>query len=340
MSIVIKRSTYYSFISQPPPLLCIIHTRWRYATTTTSTTTTTLFHWHNNIIKQQQSNQSAVINCNHVNVSIYNNRKQRQQLRTMIRSSLLYSNDRAHRTFASSSSSTTKKKKSPFDNTYGVTFTVSPDQALEKFIKWAQMEQGLNTYIMNPSGVLVTAAYCPVWSFDLNLRFLVTNTTTGRKRLDWKPEIFRSVYGTQSIVHIPGLSAYAGYTYRRTLMDPLHNTTLVFMYDKVVPFGAWMLRDMKMSSTNATIPIVPDPWNAPPGRALSIVKEGIESLTEGLAEDEVVRVQAELVTSRRVYMPTYVIKYYILGMEYVSFCALHSCFICVYQLTYQLCSML
>lgn len=77
-----------------------------------------------------------------------------------------------------------------------------------------------------------------------------------------------------------------------------------------------------MSSTNETIPIVPDPWNAPPGRALSIVKEGIESLTDGLTENEVVRVQAELVTSRRVYMPTYVIKYYILGMEYVSFLCL------------------
>ena len=64
-----------------------------------------------------------------------------------------------------------------------------------------------------------------------------------------------------------------------------------------------------------SIPIVPDPWNATPGRALSVVKDGLESLTDGLSEYEVVRVQVEVVQSRRVYMPTYVIKYYILGME-------------------------
>ena len=222
-------------------------------------------------------------------------------------------NNRLFRAFASAST----KKKHPFENTFGVTFTISPDQAMDKFLKWAQIEQGLNTYLMNPTKIQIVAAYCPVWSFDLNVRFIVTNTTTGRKRLDWKPELFQSVYGTQSIVHLPGLSAYAGYTYRRTLIDPLHNTTLVFLYDKVVPFGAWMLRDMKMTSTNATIPVVPDPWNAPPGRALSVVKDGLESLVAGLADDEIVRVHAEVVTSRRVYMPTYVITYYILGMEYV-----------------------
>jgi hypothetical protein len=221
--------------------------------------------------------------------------------------------------------------KHPFEKTFGLAFTISPDQAMDKFLKWAQIEQGLNTYIMNPTRVQVTAAYCPVWSFDLNLRFIVTNTTTKRKRLDWKPEIFQSVYGTQSIVHLPGLSAYAGYNYRRTLIDPLHNTTLVFMYDNVVPFGAWMLRDMKMMSNNRTIPIVPDPWNAPPGRALSVVKDGLGSLTTGLAEDEIVQVHAEVITSRRVYMPTYVIQYYILGMEYVvKSVGLDLFFVCLY----------
>lgn len=222
---------------------------------------------------------------------------------------------RIHRTFSSST-----KQKHPFENTFGVTFTISPDQAFEKFIQWAQVEQGLYTSLMNPDRAQVTAAYCPVWSFDLNIRFLVTNTQTQRKRLDWKPTLFRSVYGTQSIVHLPGISAYAGYTYRRTLIDPLHNTTLVFMSDKIVPFGAWMLRDMT-STRRTTIPVVPDPWNAPPGRALSVVKTGLESLTENdetLAKDDTVRVQVEVVQSRRVYMPTYVVTYYILGMEYVG----------------------
>ena len=311
-----RRSIHRSFYQPPEPLqpwTFTIHAQRRRRATISSSTA--LFG-----TIQKQAKPYSYNNYNCFNVSIHNiprkHRNSELQWRMMVQSSSLLDsyNSRGRRTFALSS---TKNKKQPFENTFGVTFTISPDQALEKFIKWAKIEQGLNTYIMNPAKIQVTAAYCPVWSFDLNLRFLVTNTTTKRKRLDWKPEIFRSVYGTQSIVHIPGLSAYAGYTYRRTLIDPLHNTTLVFMYDKVVPFGAWMLRDMKMSLTNETIPIVPDPWNAPPGRALGIVKEGLESLTDGLAEDEMVLVQAELVTSRRVYMPTYVIKYFILGMEYV-----------------------
>jgi hypothetical protein len=112
---------------------------------------------------------------------------------------------------------------------------------------------------------------------------------------------------------LPGVAAYAGYSYRRSLIDPLHNTALVFLGDKVVPFGAWMLRDMKSSRTGEKVPIVPDPWNATQGRAIGIVKEGLESLP-GVSNAQI-RLQAEVISSRRVYMPTYAIRYKVLGME-------------------------
>jgi hypothetical protein len=205
-----------------------------------------------------------------------------------------------------------KAGKNPFENTYGLTYSISPDVAMEKFTNWAHNEQGLNSILMNPKTVQITAAYCPVWSFDLNIRFILSDNKTGRKRLDWKPDIF-SAYGTQSIVHLPGLSAYAGYSYRRSLIDPLHNTALVFLGEKVVPFGSWMLRDMKLAATDQVVPVIPDPWNAPKGRAIAVVKEGLESLSS--VPDTQLRVQMEVVTSRRVYMPTYAIKYMVLGME-------------------------
>jgi hypothetical protein len=217
------------------------------------------------------------------------------------------SNCTEYRSFSSRSSG-----KHPFENTFGLSFSISPDVALEKFMQWADKEQGLNSFLMNPDSVQMVAAYCPVWSFDVNVRYLVTDNKTGRKRFNWKPDIF-SVYGTQYVLHLPGLSAYAGYSYRRSLIDPLHNTALVFLGEHLVPFGSWMLRDMKMSRTGEVVPVVPDPWNATQGRALAIVKEGLESLSN--VEGSKVRAQTEVLSSRRVYMPTYAIRYKVLGME-------------------------
>jgi len=160
-----------------------------------------------------------------------------------------------------------------------------------------------------------------MWSFDLNVRYIVKDPQTGRKRFDWKPDIF-SVYGTQSVLHISGLSAYAGYAYRRTLIDPLHNTSLIFLGDKLVPFANWMLRDMKLS-TGDNLTVFPDPWNTTRGRAFAIVKDALETLpgtTSSAGEEDGgkqdhIRVQTEITHSRRVYMPTFVIEYKVLGME-------------------------
>lgn len=201
-----------------------------------------------------------------------------------------------------------------FKNVYGLTFSVSPERALEKFNKWAVDDQGLNSFLMRPDSVRIAAAYCPVWSFDVNVRYIVKDPETGRSRFDWKPSIF-SVYGSQSVIHIPGLSAYAGYSYRRSLIDPLHNTSLLFLGEKLVRFSDWMLRDMKLGDTK--LPIFPDPWNTTRGKAFALIKELLQTLPGAGDFDgkQDVRVQTEITRSRRAYMPTFIIEYKVMGME-------------------------
>lgn len=202
-----------------------------------------------------------------------------------------------------------------FANTFGLKFSISPEKALQKFEYWARSEQGLNRFVLPRSSIRISAAYCPVWSFDINIRYIKTNKKTGKKRFDWKPDLF-SIYGTQSVIHLAGLSAYAGYTYRRSLIDPLHNTSLIFLGDKTVPFGSWMLQDMKLE-TGESLSVSPDPWNATRGRAWDVVKEGLSSLpgVEDSGMESQPQVQTEIVSARRVYMPTYSVNYHILGME-------------------------
>ena len=208
----------------------------------------------------------------------------------------------------------------PFSNRSGnsfkldaLTFSVSPDEALAQFEKWAHTDQGLK-YFLQWSNVRIGASYVPVWSFDINVRYVLFEGAT--KRFDWKPSIF-SVYGDQSIIHVPGLSAYAGHEYRRSLINPVHNTTLVFMGDKTQPFGNWMLRDMELSN-GEILQVLPDPWNTTKARAFHVIQEDLEVIAKTEAPGEV-QVQTEVLRGRRVYMPTYVIDYSILGMKYRAF---------------------
>ena len=154
------------------------------------------------------------------------------------------------RTFSSCSGSSRKKQNFKLD---ALLFSVSPEEALEQFSRWATKEQGI--VFMYQKSIWIAAAYVPVWSFDVNVRF-VTEPEPGRKWFDLKPEPF-TVY-QNNVVHVPGLSAYAGYSYRRSLVNPIHNTLLVFMGDKTVPFGSWMLRPMSLAG-GGRIDIFPDP---------------------------------------------------------------------------------
>uniref|UniRef100_A0A7S4JEH1 J domain-containing protein n=1 Tax=Odontella aurita TaxID=265563 RepID=A0A7S4JEH1_9STRA len=194
-------------------------------------------------------------------------------------------------------------------------FSVSPEEALDEFKGWAIDEQGLR-YLIDWNAVKIGAAYVPVWSFDVNVRF-ATSTASGQVRYDAKPEPF-TVFQNDT-VHLPGLSSYAGYTFRRTLINPVHNTTLAFIGKNTVPFGSWMLRDMRLSN-GQLINVFPDPWNTTKGRAFALVAEELKNLAN---EDEErigrCEVQTEILTARRVFMPTFIVDYSVLGAEYCAF---------------------
>lgn len=125
----------------------------------------------------------------------------------------------------------------------------------------------------------------------------------------------------QSVIFVPGLSAYAGYSYRRSLVNPVYSTTLVFMGDRTEPFGGWMLKDMVLQQSGNRVSVVPDAWNSTHGRAFSIVKEELQAIVnhEWPLSEQPPTVQTEVVSSRRVFMPTFVIDYKVMGLEYQAF---------------------
>jgi hypothetical protein len=197
-------------------------------------------------------------------------------------------------------------------------FSVSPEEALQSFRKWAEDDQGLR-YLMSYQSVRIGAAYVPVWSFDVNIRFASSNQN------NWKPEMFR-IYdeigggSPQNVIFVPGLSTYSGFSYRRSLINPVHSTTLVFMGDLTEPFGGWMLKDMILKQSGNPISVVPDAWNATHGRAFSVLKEDLQDIVNSEFDGgPPPTVQTELVSSRRVFLPTFVIDYKILGLEYRAF---------------------
>lgn len=188
-------------------------------------------------------------------------------------------------------------------------FSIAPEQALAKFDKWATEQQGLR-YLLSWSSVRIAASYVPVWSFDVNVRFKVGSSYV------WKPSMFEEAYPNQSTIFVSGLSAYSGHSYRRTLVNPLHNTTLVFLSDQLKPFGNWMLRDMQLSN-GQRLEIFPDPWNATKSQAQDVLRQDLSSIAK--EQNENAEVKMQVVASKRVYMPTYVVEYSILGMEYQAF---------------------
>jgi hypothetical protein len=240
-------------------------------------------------------------------------------------------------------SSRNSKKNKRF-NLRALPFSISPEEALESFKKWAEDDQGLR-YLMSYNSVRIVAAYVPVWSFDMNIRFKQQQTTGNNKGrgsssnlYSWKPPIFEgyddlggggsSQGSRQDVIYLPGgLSAYAGYSYRRSLINPVHSTTLIFMGDQTEPFGGWMLKDMKLQETGIPIHVIPDAWNSTQGRAFSMVKEELQVIVDGDWANSGLNngdtpppiAQTQVVSARRVFMPTFVIDYKIFGLEYQAF---------------------
>ena len=168
------------------------------------------------------------------------------------------------RQFASGRRTTNSSNKKGF-NLQALPFSISPEEALESFRKWAQDDQGLR-YLMSFNSVKIGAAYVPVWSFNMNIRFKQQTSSKGRSSYSWKPSIFEGYdrggsQSRQDVIYLPGgLSAYAGYSYRRSLINAVHSTTLIFMGDDTEPFGNWMLKPMMLRETGFPIHVIPDAW--------------------------------------------------------------------------------
>ena len=240
-----------------------------------------------------------------------------------------------YRCFSSRRSKTNDNKRNRRFNLRALPFSISPEEALESFQKWAEDDQGLR-YLMDYNSIRIGAAYVPVWSFDMNIRFKQQRNNKGKgssSLYSWKPSIFDGYdrggsRGRQDVIYLPGgLSAYAGYSYRRSLINPVHSTTLIFMHDQTENFGGWMLKEMKLKQTGIPIHVIPDAWNSTQGRAFSVVKEELQDivdedwknsdLNDGDTPSPIV--QTQVVSARRVFMPTFVIDYKIFGLEYQAF---------------------
>ena len=101
------------------------------------------------------------------------------------------------------------------------------------------------------------------------------------------------------------------------MVDPIHNTTLVFKNESIVPFGSWMLNPMEFRGKS--LDIFPDPWNATRERAFSVIYDELHDMANGDEHAPEVQVEVERLSSRRIYMPTYVVEYTILGVTYQAF---------------------
>ena len=123
-------------------------------------------------------------------------------------------------------------------------FAVPPSEAYAKFERWAYDEQGLGPLLSlsggGPRAGTISAAYAPFWYFEMNARFVAP---TSGKASHVVPEPLRSAYPNPPgmAIYLPGLASYAGFTYRRTLVDPVHNTAPIFLRGDIVPFRKWML---------------------------------------------------------------------------------------------------
>ncbi|KAL3785439.1 hypothetical protein ACHAW5_010919 [Stephanodiscus triporus] len=260
-------------------------------------------------------------------------------------------------------------------------FTVRPSEAYAKFERWAIDEQGLGPLLSLPllvprrASVSLSASFAPFWYFDVNVRF-VPPTKGGASHV--VPEPLRSAYPDPpgGTMHVPGLASYAGFTYRRSLIDPVHGTSPVLLRRDVVPFRQWMLgtcrpldlsffRLFKGASPFLLCPhaytlvrfrsrasalayffffsfvvvvvqepleydgrrleVFPDPWNATREQAYSVIRDELRVMANeqyrertGSTNDDDggVRVETERLSSRRIYMPTYVVDYAVLGIPY------------------------
>ncbi len=183
-------------------------------------------------------------------------------------------------------------------------FSVSPDVAFSSFERWLTEDQGVPQSLITE--VKIEAAYVPVWSFDLYVRF------DGNV-----PEPLASAFHPRTdVMYLPGLSGYAGYFYRPSLIQPVHSTSLLYLASSpnksenpILPFSSYMLRPMVRASTGQSIPVNADPWTASPKVCLSAIRDQLQQLVNDDANIDNSRPNLQVISMKRVYLPTFVFQY-------------------------------
>ena len=230
------------------------------------------------------------------------------------------------RRLLSTSSSSQSQQSSSRRTTFqldALTFSVSPIEAYTKFELWANNDQGLGSLLKLGGSTTISASYTPFWYFGINIRFIPPALG---KASHVVPEPFRSAYPNppSGVIHLPGVASYAGFSYRRSLVDPVHNTAPVFLRHDIVPFRKTFL-DQPLVHNGQQLAIFPDPWNATRERAYSVIRDELHSMANeqyrnrtGSTTDDAgeVRVEMERLSARRIYMPTYIVDYTVLGITY------------------------
>eukprot|EP00814_Leptocylindrus_danicus_P001005 CAMPEP_0116009610 /NCGR_PEP_ID=MMETSP0321-20121206/3529_1 /TAXON_ID=163516 /ORGANISM="Leptocylindrus danicus var. danicus, Strain B650" /LENGTH=545 /DNA_ID=CAMNT_0003478593 /DNA_START=165 /DNA_END=1803 /DNA_ORIENTATION=+ len=202
-----------------------------------------------------------------------------------------------------------------------IPFTEEPQQALESFHEWCSSHG-----ILFRGDTKIEAQYLPFWTFDINVRYTTLAANGYNTTTNVRPAPFDSAYKNKNnknnTIHLQGISAYAGYNYRRKLVNPVHSSTVLFLgNDKIQEFLGWMLDPLPYLHTGMEVNL--DTWNASKGRAFAVVVEDLRNLAmddaQFLKKIKDFDVDVEVLNAQRVYMPTFVITYSIFGVEYRAF---------------------
>ena len=216
--------------------------------------------------------------------------------------------------------------------TYGIKaipFSIYTDKAIRKFHEWRDDHDV--TLFFDDRSVSIEALMLPFWTFDLYLRF--------QDHSSLKPSVLQAYKilqeETGSTIFLPGMSSYAGYLYKQdahNLLNVVHSSSLLFeksndlnndhivKADPVKNLLPWMLDDLPYRQGDG-LPVYSDAWG-------SSLMDSLTSMLRNCLVPFLFRTHDETLSSSidvmvksatRLYLPTYVIKYKVLGTQFQAF---------------------
>ena len=210
-------------------------------------------------------------------------------------------------------------KNSLNNGIYAVPFSVLPDHAIRKFHKWRNYHGiGLS---FDKTSVSIEGFLLPFWTYDIYLRFQDHSKVRSS---------VAEAYNEAKTIFLPGLSSYAGYFYKDHfhLLNIVHSSSMLFesttgsAYDEssrkvVKQFLPWMLEDLPYKN-GIGVPVFPDVWGSKSMNSLNALLK--YSLIPFLYDDsQMTPFDIILKSATRIYLPTYTIRYSLLGTQFYAF---------------------